>query len=195
MSAGSMRCSTAPSQCPARQTCAAASPSGSARRRWPRCRAPPELLVLEVQAGLRAVDDARTERLDPGPARTLAFDVALAAEHQQRLDAFVKVAWRNVERAGVRAVVEDDAGGVAARHAVGAQRRRLLVGRITQPGQCRQTILGGEQRGHGIVAALLVHLRHRTDVVPADVIVWHAIEQRVTLCGLVTTRRRTVGAV
>jgi hypothetical protein len=50
-----------------------------------------EVSGLIVQAGLGSVDDALAERLHPGPAGTLAFDVTLTAEHQQRLDPLVEV--------------------------------------------------------------------------------------------------------
>ena len=45
-----------------------------------------------LQARLRPVDDALAERLDPLPAGALSFHVALAAEHQKRLDRLVELA-------------------------------------------------------------------------------------------------------
>jgi hypothetical protein len=49
-------------------------------------------LRLVIQAGLRTVDDALPESLHPRPTCALAFDVTIAAEHQERRDRFVEVA-------------------------------------------------------------------------------------------------------
>jgi hypothetical protein len=61
-----------------------------------------------------------------------------------------------------------------------------------EPTLCRQPPLRGQQRGDRVVAALVVDLGHPLDVVPTDVILWYAIEQRVSLGGLSSTRRGIV---